>query len=316
MIFKSGWATVLMTTRNHACFLERSIGSCFSQEHSEIEVLVVDDASEDDTWYVLNALQKKWGAKRLKIFRNDRNLGVCSSLNRVLKERTGEYFQFLDSDDYLHPSKIKKQVEALESSGAEAAICGFRFVNNATGEILREDSNDEDIKARLASFRGINTAVPLMRSDSVPASLCFDPQFRFFTDRDFFFRYFLTVHTWVHCKGIFVDYYQHDRMVTRQRKETEVLYGSYWKSASRYELLNRKIISRENKWMFGRYAASLAAKSYKYGQFASARLLVYEAIRGGAISPLVVEIGLKLMLPDAAIRSLRRLRRAIGGGVV
>ncbi len=313
MTFKSGRTTVLMTTRNHARFLERSIGSCFSQEHSEIEVLVVDDASEDDTWYVLNAFQKKWGPKRLRIFRNDTNLGVCSSLNRVLKERTGEYFQLLDSDDYIHPSKIKKQIEAMESSGADAAVCGFRFVDNETGKILREDPNDEDIKVRLASFRGINTAAPLMRSDSFPACLCFDPQFRFFTDRDFFFRYFLTVRTWVHCKGMLVDYYQHDKMVTRQRRETDVPYESYWHSASRYRQLNQKIISPENQWMFGRYAAALAAKSYKYNQFASARLLVREAIRGGAVSPLMVEIGLKLMLPDAAIRSLRGLRKTNGG---
>lgn len=279
MKLKAGWVTVLMAAYNRASFLERSVGSCFNQEYAKVEVVVVDDGSKDETQDVLKQLQQRWGSERLRYFRNDENLGTCASLNRALKERSGEYFQFLDSDDFLHPSKIKKQVELLEKSGNDIALCGFRFVDHGTGQVLRIDRNEGNVKERLSNFRGINNATPLIRTTGIAEELWFNPKFEVHTDVDFFFRLFLGVRDWSFCPEILVDYFQHVLTVSNRRKSMDINYETYWEEARRYREICPKAVFSENDWMMRRLSFSLARVSLCKKHYASARRLIESSRR-------------------------------------
>lgn len=274
---KTGWVTVLMPAYNRADFLPRSVKSCLEQLYLDVEI-VVDDGSQDGTAEILKELQSRYGEERLRVIRNERNLGACRALNRALQEIRGEFFQFLDSDDFLHPEKIKSQVEALRRSGADAAVCGFRYVDAKTLREIRCDENRENVKQRLAKFRGINNASTLMRTGSLDESLTFNPVFSFYIDRDFFFRYFLTLKKWIYTPGIWVDYLQHEESITHLRKGQKVPFEESWRSAKEFARREAAQIPEDNAWMLPELARNLSAAAYHAGAHAEAQRLALEAL--------------------------------------
>src|SRR3954447_14430695 len=86
-----------------------------------VDLIVVDDASTDDTWEVLRACDDP----RVRCFRMDRNGGQSAARNRGLDEARGTYVKFLDSDDLLVAGHLAAEVRALQSSDAGIAVSGW-----------------------------------------------------------------------------------------------------------------------------------------------------------------------------------------------
>jgi glycosyltransferase involved in cell wall biosynthesis len=113
-----GLVSVIIPTYNRCSPLLESLESVRLQTYRPIEILVVDDGSTDDT----SAAVKAWAATlsqpegiECRCFSQD-NAGAPSARNRGLLESRGEYIQFLDSDDLLHPQKLEKHVKYMRSN--------------------------------------------------------------------------------------------------------------------------------------------------------------------------------------------------------
>ena len=111
--------SVLMATYNGERYIRQSIDSILSQSFTDFELIIIDDASTDDTPGILIS----YSDSRLKIIRNDRNLGVVGSRNRAFDESRGFYVASLDHDDLSRPRRLEKQVAYLESH-AETVLVG------------------------------------------------------------------------------------------------------------------------------------------------------------------------------------------------
>lgn len=112
--------SVIIPTFNRAKTIERAVDSVLAQTWREIEVIVVDDGSTDQTGEIL----KKYGDKIRVIHRQ--NAGASAARNTGIKAAAGEIISFLDSDDEWLPFKTERQVELLqraESSGVKCCIC-------------------------------------------------------------------------------------------------------------------------------------------------------------------------------------------------
>mgnify|MGYP001166116213 CR=1 FL=1 len=118
--------TVLMSVYNGRAFLERSLGSILRQTWRDFEFLIIDNCSTDDGWTFLQARARQ--DARIRLLRNERNLGLAASLNRGLQEARGEYIARMDADDAARPARLARQVEFMERH-ADVGICG--------GQILR-----------------------------------------------------------------------------------------------------------------------------------------------------------------------------------
>ena len=106
--------TVAIPTYNGALYLEECLKSAIHQTFSDIEIVIVDDCSTDET---INIAQKFAGLdKRLKIFRNKTRLGLVENWNRAIQYSTGEWIKFLFQDDTLDESSIEKMLNAAEST--------------------------------------------------------------------------------------------------------------------------------------------------------------------------------------------------------
>lgn len=107
--------SVNITTYNRAHLLPRCLDSVLSQSYENIEVIIVDDCSSDNTTEVVNEYQQK--DSRIKYIRHETNKRNAHARNTALENCTGYYVAFMDDDDeWIDSDKVKKQVEIFESS--------------------------------------------------------------------------------------------------------------------------------------------------------------------------------------------------------
>lgn len=113
--------SIIIPTYNRLPLLKETLESVFSQiNHHPVEVIVVDDGSEDGTWEYLKELSNKYSF--LKIFRHSQNLGVSSARNSGLKLAKGKYVFFLASDDLLLPRSLEKLIYLSQNNSYEVYL--------------------------------------------------------------------------------------------------------------------------------------------------------------------------------------------------
>lgn len=128
--------SIVIPVYNGADYLSEAIDSALSQTWSNIEVLVVDDGSDDDgaTASVANGY-----GDRIRYFYKP-NGGVASALNNGIREMRGDYFSWLSHDDVYAHDKVEKQIKALMDLGEPAMAFGDFSTIDADGKTRREFS--------------------------------------------------------------------------------------------------------------------------------------------------------------------------------
>ena len=116
-------ATVIICTCDRRAWLAEAIASVEAQEDANWELIVVDDASADDT----RAFLESGPTGRLRILREPVRVGRAKAANRGLEHARGEFVMFLDDDDRLRPSALSVLCRALRSTSEAVAAVGARW---------------------------------------------------------------------------------------------------------------------------------------------------------------------------------------------
>lgn len=106
--------SIIIPTFNRSVFLQEAIQSCLSQTYRPIECIVVDDGSSDNTREIVKEWVKNTTDSFTLRYIYQENAGSQIARNTGTKASTGEFIQYLDSDDLLYPDKIKSQVSFLQ----------------------------------------------------------------------------------------------------------------------------------------------------------------------------------------------------------
>ena len=121
--------SVVIPSYNSGRTIRQAVESALEQS-VQVEVIIVDDGSQDDTESVLDAYRDD---SRVRIIRNECNMGVAASRNRGVKEAACPYVAFLDSDDVWLPGKLEKQLELMNRT--QSVLCSTaRELISETGE--------------------------------------------------------------------------------------------------------------------------------------------------------------------------------------
>ncbi|HCA58980.1 MAG TPA: hypothetical protein DEP46_13490, partial [Blastocatellia bacterium] len=140
--------SAIIPNYNYARYVGEAVESALGQTYPNIEVIVVDDGSTDNSLEVLEQYRD-----RIKIIAQ-KNSGVCVARNRGVAESEGEYIAFLDADDVWLPEKIEKQVEKF-ASGKDLGLVHVGVIDiDASGDELASHLNgmEGDVAAELMMF--------------------------------------------------------------------------------------------------------------------------------------------------------------------
>ena len=123
-----GLVSVLMSVYNGAPTLEKAAASVLAQTYRNLELILCDDASTDDTWRIMQRIAAQ--DARVTVFQNKTNRGLGASLNGCLLRAGGEYIARQDADDVSDFDRIERTTDFLLSSGAPYAACGVRVFDD------------------------------------------------------------------------------------------------------------------------------------------------------------------------------------------
>jgi len=122
MNYSKKLVSVIMPCFNCEKTVAASIESILNQTYQNIEILIIDDGSKDNTYEILKKYQNKH--KNIRLFKNQNNLGLTKSLNILIEESKGEYIARQDSDDISVIDRISLQYEFMEQK--ELDFCSSR----------------------------------------------------------------------------------------------------------------------------------------------------------------------------------------------
>lgn len=233
-------ASVVIPVYNSAEFVEEAVESALNQTYSNLEVLIVDDGSTDQS---LERLNKYVRDKRVKLFKSE-NYGAASARNLGILMANGEYLAFLDSDDVWLANKLEKQINVMEeenfdyitSTGYTIFLSRQRNQSYDTSHEIVGDYCEDTIRDDFQEKVAFNPLLPtglIVRRSRLHFVGIFDP--------------FLT--------GPAEDYDFHRRVVAKLRgkhlKEPLFFYRVLQGSASRRSLLryywdNRRALQKKN----------------------------------------------------------------------
>lgn len=131
--------SVAMLSYNHEKYLAQAIESVLNQTVHDLELIIVDDDSKDNSRRIIKAYSAK--DPRVKPVFHERNFGIARGANDCLKNASGQYFGFIGSDDLWMPSKIEKQLKVIEQD-PEKIVWSEGQIINGEGKLTGKSTTE------------------------------------------------------------------------------------------------------------------------------------------------------------------------------
>ncbi len=123
--------SIIMLSKNQGQYVEESVKSVLTQTYPDWELLIVDDASDDDT--ISRLVDLKGRDARIKITQNVGSKGVVASVNSALRKARGRWMAFIDAGDLWEPDKLERQVAFMKENGYEFSYTNYKVVDEKRG---------------------------------------------------------------------------------------------------------------------------------------------------------------------------------------
>lgn len=198
--------SIIIPTYNRASLIKKAVESLLNQTYKNIEILIIDDCSTDDT------------EKVIKYYRDDRiiytkleiNQGAPAARNFGISKANGELIAFLDSDDRWESTKLEKQVKKLsEDKKIGVVYTGIKKISSSSTKLLLPQKRKNILNDLLIGNCVGSTSTVLIRKDLLLKVGGFDLSFKSCQDWDLFIRLAL-ITEFDYIQEPLVQYYEHD----------------------------------------------------------------------------------------------------------
>lgn len=154
--------SVVIPVHNVAAYIDRNLQSITTQTYAHLEVIIVDDGSQDQTGQIVD----RWAEadKRLKVIHLDRNHGISRARNVGLTHATGRYITFVDGDDWCEATLFEFYVQHMVQQQLDLMICGYyedpkgnrSDPHHVTGQRLTQKKLLHLVRKMTSPIRGYN----------------------------------------------------------------------------------------------------------------------------------------------------------------
>lgn len=246
---KNNLASVIIPTYNRAAYLGKALDSVWAQTYRPIEVVIVDDGSTDNTKHVIDEWAKKHITKDFRCeYIHQKNSGAPTARNTGMKNATGRFLQFLDSDDYLMPEKLEIQIDKMLIEQTGFCICDYCHTDEYGNDILFA-SNDRSIKQILTEARFLSTSIGVIDTNYFkPGLLKWNPKIKKGQDLDFNLKIFFIVDGFSYVNKVLFKWIRHnEKGISNTTKFTAKEYFINLTSLWKFHLENRDSIQEYKK---------------------------------------------------------------------
>lgn len=246
--------SIVIPVYNGSDFLSHAIDSALSQTYSNIEILVVDDGSNDDG--ATEKIALAYG-KRIRYFKKE-NGGVATALNTGISEMSGDYFSWLSHDDLYYPDKINSQIQALSNIDKHRTILYGNYAffsedaNNAT-EVLLPEVPPEQFRFFITVKNCLHGCTLLIPKVAFKECGNFNSKLRTTQDFDLWFR-MAEKFNFIHIPQMLVKGRQHAGQGSVRLKDTAIVEINDLLTTFVGSLKESEIISATNKSISLSYA--------------------------------------------------------------
>tara|TARA_B100001248_G_C27341676_1_gene436596 strand:+ start:247 stop:1230 length:984 start_codon:yes stop_codon:yes gene_type:complete len=129
--------SIIMPAYNAENYIKSALESIINQSYNNLEIIILDDNSNDSTKSII----EKFDDKRIKYFKNDSQLGISKSLNKLLDISNGDYVCRMDSDDLMHINKIELQIDYMFRNDLDLCGTWIKFFDKENKTIKYPVSN-------------------------------------------------------------------------------------------------------------------------------------------------------------------------------
>ena len=133
----SAKVSIIIPTYNVEKYITQTLNSVINQTLTDIEIIIIDDKSYDDTLLIVE--NYALADKRIRLFINSDNYKQGYSRNIGIEKATGDYIFFLDGDDYIQINAIEKLYNKITQDNADITICTWNKVNDRNNKISFND---------------------------------------------------------------------------------------------------------------------------------------------------------------------------------
>ena len=199
--------SVIIPTYNREPTIEKSVKSVLDQSFTDLELIIIDDGSTDNTQSVIAALNDN----RLRYY-YQKNAGACAARNKGIALAEGDYIAFHDSDDIWHKNKLEKQMAAIKETDADILFCQLNRCNTANGNAIIPELEKTGFVKPSDLMVGISTQTLFMKR-IVAEDVKFDEKMPRFQDLEWLLRA-VKKYSLYGIKEVLVDYYFSDDSIT------------------------------------------------------------------------------------------------------
>lgn len=246
----SNLLSVLVAVYNGEQYIKECIESIINQTFTDLEIIVIDDASTDNTASIVKSIKDE----RIFIYTNEKNSGPFVSANTGLALAKGKYIARLDADDVSHRDRFEKQIEFLEKTGYELVGSNLQIIDEngkKTNQIINPETHEENVGNILFANSIAHSSVMFSR-DFVNKIGGYSTEFNKAQDYDLWLKIIAAGGRVYNLQDFLIDYRVHSQSITSmfRSKQEEIarhIIKKYIKLFFNINLSERQIDILRNK---------------------------------------------------------------------
>jgi len=221
--------SVILSTYNRADRLKKAIKSVLNQTYKDLELIIVDDNSKDNTKKVVNSFKDD----RIKYIKRTKNFGNDTKpKNEGILASTGEYIAFLDDDNEFRPDHLIILLKKMKEDERFDIIYGDRWLTDETGRITPQLGISKDYDPAFLMQRNyIDTSDVLIKREALFDVGGFDERYKKYIDWNLWVRLSKYGKHFKRVPQVITDYHLHSNMksnTVKTKKDTETIFAPDW----------------------------------------------------------------------------------------